>query len=105
MPMRLTDLTILPHSQTPGDSYTAQSYLQAFTDAGTWQGVCLAHMFTRRTFEGGIIGLAWVGSSSAPGGICDRSNYNTVALYIECGPHYYYTLGVDDWAEFWQCHP
>ena len=87
--------------QTPGDSYTAQSYLQAFTDAGTWQGVCLAHMFTRRTFEGGLIGLAWVGSSSAPGGICDRSNYNTVVsallIYkpVNNGNPY---LGMDDRA-------
>lgn len=37
-------------------------------------GVCEAFLFTNRDFEGGILGLAWIGDpkGSAAGGICDN---------------------------------
>ncbi len=37
---------------------------------GSWNSVCVAHVLTHRTFDDGILGLAWVGSSAA--GICAR---------------------------------
>jgi len=42
------------------------------------QGVCEAFLFTNRDFEGGILGLAWIGDpkGEAAGGICDKyQNY------------------------------
>lgn len=46
-------------------------------------GVCEAFLFTDRDFEGGILGLAWIGSPSKLGGICSKhsqgngKSYNT----------------------------
>jgi disintegrin and metalloproteinase domain-containing protein 10 len=65
-----------------GSSYTADAYLKAFSDARIWRPYCLAHMFTYRGFEDGILGLAWVGEPGSSGGICDSSNYNTVRAYL-----------------------
>ncbi len=61
-------------------TYTdASKYLEAFSKGGSWKSSCLAHMFTYREFDGGILGLAWVGNPASTGGICDPSNYNTVS--------------------------
>lgn len=43
------------------------------------ESVCEAFLFTDRDFEGGILGLAWIGDGdgNAAGGICDKHNdYN-----------------------------
>eukprot|EP00051_Salpingoeca_urceolata_P032711 m.16996 g.16996 ORF g.16996 m.16996 type:complete len:900 (+) comp5367_c0_seq1:358-3057(+) len=41
------------------------------TGLDDWDDVCLAHTFTHRDFDGGILGLAWVGASNA--GICTNA--------------------------------
>ena len=44
---------------------------QAFS-AGDYSAYCLAHLFTYTNFDNGVLGLAWVASSSPGsfGGIC-----------------------------------
>ena len=34
--------------------------------------ICEAFLFTDRNFDGGILGLAWIGSTTAAGGICNK---------------------------------
>lgn len=60
----------------PGDSYTANDYLEAFSNPTWGTGSCLVHMFTYREFSDGILGLAWVGSPSNAGA-CDTQGFNT----------------------------
>lgn len=38
--------------------------------------VCEAFLFTDRDFDGGILGLAWIGNPSSTGGVCSK-NYDT----------------------------
>eukprot|EP00118_Oscarella_pearsei_P006568 m.29898 g.29898 ORF g.29898 m.29898 type:complete len:774 (+) comp31251_c0_seq2:75-2396(+) len=46
--------------------------LSAFSQTTDWQQYCLAHLFTHRDFDKGVLGLAYVASPSrsSPGGIC-----------------------------------
>ncbi|XP_068082723.1 disintegrin and metalloproteinase domain-containing protein 10 isoform X2 [Anabrus simplex] len=39
---------------------------------GNHEVFCLAYVFTYRDFTGGTLGLAWVASASASGGICEK---------------------------------
>ncbi|XP_023703400.1 disintegrin and metalloproteinase domain-containing protein 10 isoform X2 [Cryptotermes secundus] len=39
---------------------------------GNHEDFCLAYVFTYRDFTGGTLGLAWVASASASGGICEK---------------------------------
>jgi disintegrin and metalloproteinase domain-containing protein 10 len=67
-------------NSVPGSSYTdASTYLEDFSKGGQWSAQCLAHMFTYRDFNDGVLGLAFVGSPTGSGGICDSGNYNTVS--------------------------
>eukprot|EP00049_Salpingoeca_infusionum_P008954 m.148604 g.148604 ORF g.148604 m.148604 type:complete len:856 (+) comp14188_c1_seq3:116-2683(+) len=36
-------------------------------------GPCLSHLFTAYDFDGGVLGLAWVGASSGSSGVCSSS--------------------------------
>ena len=42
-----------------------------------WTEYCLAHLFTYQSFEGSVLGLAYVGTNENHllGGICSRSSY------------------------------
>ena len=60
----------------------AQDYLNAISKGdpnrgGNYNYVCLAHGFTHQTFQNGIIGLAWVGTTGSTlvgtQGICGQA--------------------------------
>ena len=34
---------------------------------------CLSYLFTNRDFDGGILGLAWVGDTTDAGGVCETN--------------------------------
>ncbi len=46
--------------------------LQVFSRDPRWRNFCLAHLFTHQPFEGGVLGLAYIGSprTYSVGGIC-----------------------------------
>ena len=53
-----------------------------------FQDFCLAHLFTDIKFEGGILGLAYVGSPrrNSVGGICTPEYFkNGYTLYLNSG--------------------
>ena len=55
-------------------TYDVADYLESFAEYD-FEDFCLASVFTSRDFEGGVVGLAWLGSSSmfgSPGGICQK---------------------------------
>ena len=63
--------------------------LEQFSLAYTFDRSCLAHLFTRVDFDGGTLGLAWVGSpdSNRQGGMCHGSTsqyLNTVRSIVVC---------------------
>ena len=45
--------------------------MQAFALGGDWSSVCLAHLFTARSFDG-VLGMGYIASPTAgyAGGIC-----------------------------------
>jgi hypothetical protein len=66
-------------------SWQVGSMLEQFSLSYTFDRSCLAHLFTRVDFDGGTLGLAWVGSpdGNRQGGIChgSASQYlNTVSV-------------------------
>ena len=60
---------------------SANDFLNHHT-ARNWRSYCLAHVFTRRDFDGGVLGLAWVGTPSGGSGVgicagATSTSYNT----------------------------
>ena len=53
-------------------SWDVRNLLEVFSREFTHKDFCLAHLFTDIKFEGGILGLAYVGSPrrNSVGGIC-----------------------------------
>eukprot|EP00052_Salpingoeca_macrocollata_P009006 m.70979 g.70979 ORF g.70979 m.70979 type:complete len:827 (+) comp16879_c0_seq1:456-2936(+) len=85
--LRLAVQAVVVYNSTAGDPYySASGYpgvngpenlLTLFSSAPMrgplgWSQTCLAHLFTNYDFDGGVLGLAYVGkvSVSNPGGIC-----------------------------------
>lgn len=67
----------IPHYNTKRDKWKVRELLESFSRAGSHKSFCLSHLFTHRTFENGILGLAYV-SSPRPysyGGICSNAYY------------------------------
>ncbi len=72
-----------PGNPAPGES-DSDRYLDIFSK-NNFDGFCLATVFTHRDFDDGVIGLAWMASSSRytyPGGICQRR------VLLEASPNY-----------------
>ena len=62
--------------------------LEAFSLHKENSQFCLAHLFTHRTFEGSVLGLAYVAHHrwGSPGGICSASyQRNRTTLYLNTG--------------------
>lgn len=59
--------------------------MQVFSREYSHKDFCLAHLFTDLKFEGGILGLAYVGSPrrNSVGGICTPGLYFK-KIYYEC---------------------
>lgn len=67
---------------TDPPSPTPQTFLDAVSRISDISGYCLGHMFTHYDFSG-TVGLAWLGSNSSLGGICE--SYNPTYGYTNCG--------------------
>ncbi|CAG0904299.1 unnamed protein product [Darwinula stevensoni] len=91
---------ILVHSEptpvNPGElhynmhrgSWDVRSLLEVFSRQYTHKNFCLAHLFTDIKFDGGILGLAYVGSPrrNSVGGICTPEYFkNGYTLYLNSG--------------------
>ena len=69
-------------------SWDVRNLLEVFSREYTHKDFCLAHLFTDIQFEGGILGLAYVGSPrrNSVGGICTPEYFkNGHTLYLNSG--------------------
>ena len=69
-------------------SWDVRNLLEVFSREYTHKDFCLAHLFTDIKFEGGILGLAYVGSPrrNSVGGICTPEHFkNGYTLYLNSG--------------------
>ncbi len=69
-------------------SWDVRNLLEVFSREFTHKDFCLAHLFTDIKFEGGILGLAYVGSPrrNSVGGICTPEYFkNGYTLYLNSG--------------------
>ncbi|CAH2001173.1 unnamed protein product [Acanthoscelides obtectus] len=70
------------------DKWDVRNLLEVFSREYTHKDFCLAHLFTDLKFEGGILGLAYVGSPrrNSVGGICTPEYFkNGYTLYLNSG--------------------
>ncbi|XP_019760569.1 ADAM 17-like protease isoform X2 [Dendroctonus ponderosae] len=70
------------------DKWDVRNLLEVFSREFTHKDFCLAHLFTDLKFEGGILGLAYVGSPrrNSVGGICTPEYFkNGYTLYLNSG--------------------
>ncbi|XP_030746204.1 ADAM 17-like protease isoform X2 [Sitophilus oryzae] len=68
--------------------WDVRNLLEVFSREFTHKDFCLAHLFTDLKFEGGILGLAYVGSPrrNSVGGICTPEYFkNGYTLYLNSG--------------------
>lgn len=76
--------------------YGDWNILQVFSREYTHKDYCLAHLFTDLKFEGGILGLAYVGSPrrNSVGGICtpgwSRAMIFIYVLNLSLIRHYFF---------------
>ena len=69
-------------------TWDVRNLLEVFSREFTHKDFCLAHLFTDIKFEGGILGLAYVGSPrrNSVGGICTPEYFkNGYTLYLNSG--------------------
>jgi len=69
-------------------NWDARELLEVFSRQKSHRDYCLAHLFTDVAFEGGILGLAYVGShrEGSVGGICSPRYFkNGYTLYLNTG--------------------
>ena len=79
-------------NQINPDGWNVNDLLEAFSREN-WNGYCLAHLFTYKDFDDGVIGLAYISKKGRTyGGVCspkneDNSNYENCALttYVNWG--------------------
>ncbi|KAJ3667122.1 hypothetical protein Zmor_002528 [Zophobas morio] len=70
------------------EKWDVRNLLEVFSREYTHKDFCLAHLFTDLKFEGGILGLAYVGSPrrNSVGGICTPEYFkNGYTLYLNSG--------------------
>jgi len=77
------------------DKWDVRTLLEVFSREYTHKDFCLAHLFTDIKFEGGILGLAYVGSPrrNSVGGICTPGQSFLCLFYDTCY-NYEITAGV-----------
>ncbi|XP_018497623.1 ADAM 17-like protease [Galendromus occidentalis] len=76
------------HYNMPGKNWNVRELLEVFSRSENHRWFCLAHLFTDQKFEGGILGLAYVGSprKNSVGGICSPGYVkNGHTLYLNSG--------------------
>ncbi|XP_044756585.1 ADAM 17-like protease isoform X1 [Coccinella septempunctata] len=76
------------HYNMVRDKWDVRNLLEVFSREFTHKDFCLAHLFTDLKFEGGILGLAYVGSPrrNSVGGICTPEYFkNGYTLYLNSG--------------------
>ena len=76
------------HYNMDRNSWDVRNLLEVFSREFTHKDFCLAHLFTDIKFEGGILGLAYVGSPrrNSVGGICTPEYFkNGYTLYLNSG--------------------
>ncbi|XP_018018283.1 ADAM 17-like protease isoform X1 [Hyalella azteca] len=76
------------HYNMQKDSWDVRNLLEVFSREYSHKDYCLAHLFTDIKFEGGILGLAYVGSPrrNSVGGICTPEYFkNGHTLYLNSG--------------------
>ncbi|OQR76641.1 ADAM 17 protease-like [Tropilaelaps mercedesae] len=76
------------HYNMAGKNWNVRELLEVFSRSENHRWFCLAHLFTDQKFEGGILGLAYVGSprKNSVGGICSPGYVkNGHTLYLNSG--------------------
>eukprot|EP00096_Caligus_rogercresseyi_P007481 TRINITY_DN2534_c0_g1_i2.p1 TRINITY_DN2534_c0_g1~~TRINITY_DN2534_c0_g1_i2.p1 ORF type:complete len:788 (-),score=146.76 TRINITY_DN2534_c0_g1_i2:232-2595(-) len=76
------------HYNMERSSWDVRNLLEVFSRDDSHKHFCLAHLFTDIKFEGGILGLAYVGSPrrNSVGGICTPEYFkNSHTLYLNSG--------------------
>ncbi|XP_042889599.1 ADAM 17-like protease [Penaeus japonicus] len=76
------------HYNMERNSWDVRNLLEVFSREYSHKDYCLAHLFTDIKFEGGILGLAYVGSPrrNSVGGICTPEYFkNGHTLYLNSG--------------------
>ncbi|GIX83684.1 ADAM 17-like protease [Caerostris extrusa] len=76
------------HYNMAGASWNVRDLLEVFSRNLNHRWFCLAHLFTDQKFDGGILGLAYVGSPrrNSVGGICSPGYVkNGYTLYLNSG--------------------
>ena len=76
------------HYNMERNQWDVRNLLEVFSREFTHKDFCLAHLFTDIKFEGGILGLAYVGSPrrNSVGGICTPEYFkNGYTLYLNSG--------------------
>ena len=76
------------HYNMERTTWDVRNLLEVFSREFTHKDFCLAHLFTDIKFEGGILGLAYVGSPrrNSVGGICTPEYFkNGYTLYLNSG--------------------
>nr|XP_042896996.1 ADAM 17-like protease [Parasteatoda tepidariorum] len=76
------------HYNMAGASWNVRDLLEVFSRNLNHRSFCLAHLFTDQKFDGGILGLAYVGSPrrNSVGGICSPGYVkNGYTLYLNSG--------------------
>ncbi|XP_974673.1 ADAM 17-like protease isoform X2 [Tribolium castaneum] len=76
------------HYNMVREKWDVRTLLEVFSREYTHKDFCLAHLFTDLKFEGGILGLAYVGSPrrNSVGGICTPEYFkNGYTLYLNSG--------------------
>jgi len=76
------------HYNMDRTTWDVRNLLEVFSREFTHKDFCLAHLFTDIKFEGGILGLAYVGSPrrNSVGGICTPEYFkNGYTLYLNSG--------------------
>ncbi|CAB4064239.1 ADAM17 [Lepeophtheirus salmonis] len=76
------------HYNMEKSSWDVRNLLEVFSRDDSHKHFCLAHLFTDIKFEGGILGLAYVGSPrrNSVGGICTPEYFkNSHTLYLNSG--------------------
>ena len=65
------------HYNMKKDKWKVRDLLEVFSRTSVHKSFCLSHLFTHRTFENGILGLAYVSSPRqySYGGICSQPYY------------------------------
>ncbi|ELU11170.1 hypothetical protein CAPTEDRAFT_157290 [Capitella teleta] len=65
------------HYNMEADAWQTRELLETFSRDSRFKKFCLAHLFTHQAFEGGVLGLAYIGSSRtySVGGVCSPAYY------------------------------